>query len=70
MAERESVIKKSSNIFNSEQLLDDTEVFNSNELRHLAVNYAITCMKGYKGSFEKWYIGLDISWRTIANRQH
>lgn len=44
------------------------ETFNENEMRHIAVNYAITCQKGYTGSFEKWYSGIVSDWRTIANK--
>lgn len=48
---------------------DKQKDYNSDELRHLAANYAITCMNGYDGSFEKWMEGLDPKWRKIANRK-
>lgn len=46
----------------------DKKTFNEDEMRHLAVNYAITCQKGYQGSFEDWYAGLASNWKNIANQ--
>ena len=43
------------------------ETFNMSELRHIAVNYAITCLHGYDGSFDKWFNGVSSDWREIAN---
>jgi len=43
--------------------------YNINELRHIAVNFAITCQKGYNGSFDDWFNGVHTNWREIANRQ-
>ncbi len=43
--------------------------FNLNELRHIAVNFAITCEKGYKGDFDRWFNGESGEWRKIANRK-
>ena len=43
--------------------------FNLNELRHIAVNFAITCEKGYKGDFDSWFNGISDEWRKIANRK-
>lgn len=43
--------------------------FNINELRHIAVNFAITCEKGYKGDFDSWFSGTSDEWRKIANRK-
>ncbi|MEK6828977.1 MAG: hypothetical protein AABY15_02540 [Nanoarchaeota archaeon] len=45
------------------------ETYNTDELRHLAGNYAITCLKGYDGSFEDWLKNIDPKWRKIANRK-
>ena len=45
------------------------ELFNFDELRHLAVNYAITSLKGYNGSFENWYSKISPRWKEIANRK-
>jgi len=42
--------------------------FNFNEVRHLAVNFAINCEKGYKGSFDDWYNGISSDWKKIANK--
>ena len=42
--------------------------FNEKETRHLAVNFAINCQKGYDGTFELWYSQISTSWREIANR--
>lgn len=44
------------------------KVFTMDEMRHLAVNYAITCLKGYNGSFDEWYKGISKDWRKIANK--
>ncbi len=43
--------------------------FTLNQVRHLAVNFAITCEKGYKGSFENWYSKISPDWIKIANRK-
>lgn len=43
--------------------------FNLNELRHIAVNYAISCEKGYKGDFDSWFNAISSEWRKIANRK-
>lgn len=43
--------------------------FNLDELRHIAVNYAITCEKGYNGDFDSWFNGISGEWRKIANRK-
>ena len=43
------------------------ETYNSNELKHIAVNYAINCLHGYEGSFDDWFNILSPSWREIAN---
>jgi len=43
--------------------------FNLNELRHIAVNFAITCEKGYRGDFDSWLNGISGEWRKIANRK-
>jgi hypothetical protein len=45
------------------------ETYNKNELRHITVNYAISCLKGYNGSFEDWLKGISQNWREIANRK-
>jgi len=44
--------------------------YNDDELRHIAVNYAIHCLKGYEGSFTNWFNGISKDWRKIANRKH
>jgi hypothetical protein len=43
--------------------------FNLNELRHIAVNYAITYEKGYKRDFDSWFNGISSEWIKIANRK-
>jgi len=48
----------------------DREDFNSFETRHLATNFAITCEKGYKGSYDAWFKGISSTWREIANRDN
>lgn len=48
----------------------DREDYNSFETRHLAVNFAITCKKGYIGSYDAWIKGLAPNWREIANKDN
>ena len=43
--------------------------YNEDELRHIAVNYAIHCLKGYEGSFTDWFNRISKDWRKIANRK-
>ncbi len=45
------------------------KVFNLNEVRHLAGNFAINYLKGYDGSFDDWYQGISKDWIKIANRK-
>jgi hypothetical protein len=49
--------------------LEAYELYNVDELRHVAVNYAINCMHGYEGNFEDWFSIASPSWRDIANRE-
>lgn len=46
---------------------ESTNLYNLKELRHIAINYAISCEKGYKGSFDDWFKGIFDEWRNIAN---
>lgn len=41
--------------------------FNLNELRHIAVNYAISCENGYHGDFDSWFNTISNEWRIVAN---
>jgi hypothetical protein len=41
--------------------------FNSFELRHLAINFAIYIAKGASESFDSWFNKLDGKWISIAN---
>jgi hypothetical protein len=43
--------------------------YNDDELRHIAVNFAIHCLNGYEGSFTDWFNGISKDWRKIANRK-
>ena len=44
--------------------------YNDDEMRHIAVNYAIHCLKGYEGSFTDWFNGISKDWKKkIANRK-
>jgi len=49
---------------------DENDDFNIFELNHLATNFAITCEKGFTGSFVGWLKGLSKDWREIANRDN
>jgi hypothetical protein len=42
--------------------------FNLKELRHIAVNFAISCENGYKMDFDNWFKDISGDWRNIANR--
>ena len=48
---------------------DSKRTYNEYELRHIAVNYAIHCLKGYEGSFTDWFNGISKDWRKIANEK-
>lgn len=39
------------------------ERFSFREMEHIAVNYAITCQKGYTGSFRDYMKGINKNWR-------
>lgn len=43
--------------------------YNDDEMRHIAVNYAIHCIKGYEGSFYDWFNRISKNWEEIANRK-
>lgn len=42
-------------------------VYNKKEMAHIAGNYAMSCLKGYDGSFDNWFNGLSTRWKKIAN---
>lgn len=46
------------------------EHFNMYELRHLATNFAISCMHDPKLSFDTFFRGISSRWRDIANRDN
>jgi hypothetical protein len=48
----------------------DREDFNLYELRHIAVNFAINCEKGYQGSFDSWFAKINPKWRKLANKDN
>lgn len=39
------------------------ERFSFREMEHIAVNYAITCQKGYTGTFRDYMKGINKDWR-------
>lgn len=39
------------------------ESYTKDELRHLAVNYSISCEKGFQGSFDAWMSQISPDWR-------
>lgn len=39
------------------------ERYSFREMEHIAVNYAITCLNGYKGSFRDYMKGVKKDWR-------
>lgn len=58
--------RKIANINNKK---NDKYKFNLNELRHIAINFAISCEKGYEGDFDRWFKTISPKWRKIANRK-
>lgn len=42
---------------------NSSERFSFREMEHVAVNYAISCEKGYRGSFRSYYAGMQRDWR-------
>ena len=46
-----------------EELNPTNERFSFREMEHIAVNYAITCQKGYEGTFRDYYRGVMKDWR-------
>jgi hypothetical protein len=39
------------------------ERFSFREMEHIAVNYAIHCLKGYDGTFRNYYFDVRNDWR-------
>lgn len=39
------------------------ERFSFREMEHIAVNYAIHCLKGFDGTFRDYYAGVNNDWR-------
>jgi len=48
---------------------EDRNIYNKDELKHIATNYAIHSLHGYEWSFEHWFDRLHKDWRKIANRR-
>ena len=49
---------------NEINLLNPTkERFSFREMEHIAVNYAIHCLKGYDGTFRDYYSDVRNDWR-------
>lgn len=47
----------------------NNEKFSFREMEHIAVNYAITCQKGYTGSFRDYMKGIDKNWREWLKKK-
>ena len=45
------------------------ERFSLREMEHIAVNFAITCLNGYTGSFEDYMASCRSDWRKILKKQ-
>lgn len=45
------------------------ERFSFREMEHIAINYAITCNKGYCGSFRQYYNGVRKDWRKWLKKK-
>ncbi len=48
-------------------------LYNLNELRHIAVNYAVTCLQSSDGwdiVFDDWLKNINPNWRHIANQKN
>ncbi len=49
--------------------IESEEKYSIDELRHLAVNYAITCEKGFTGSFDEWFSNISPRWREYVYKK-
>lgn len=47
----------------------NNEKFSFREMEHIAVNYAITCQKGYTGSFRDYMNGVNKDWRKWLKKR-
>ena len=45
------------------------ERFSFREMEHIAVNYAISCQKGFVGTFREWYFGGKSDWRKWLKQE-
>ena len=54
---------------NDIKLNPTNERFSFREMEHIAVNYAIHCLKGYEGSFRDYYYGIFSDWRKWLKQQ-
>jgi hypothetical protein len=46
-------------------MIKKNERFSFKEMEHIAVEFAISCVKGYKGSFEDYMLTVHKDWRVI-----
>ena len=54
---------------NNIKLNPTKERFSFREMEHIAVNYAITCQKGYSGSFRDYMKGINKNWRELLKKR-
>ena len=54
---------------NNIELNPTKERFSFREMEHIAVNYAITCQKGYTGSFRDYMKGINKNWRELLKKR-
>ena len=47
----------------------EKEKFSFQEMEHIAVNYAITCQKGYTGSFRDYMKSINKDWRKWLKKR-
>lgn len=54
---------------NNIELNPTKERFSFREMEHIAVNYAISCQKGYSGSFRDYMKGINKNWRGLLKKR-
>ena len=50
-------------------MIKNKKSFTLSQVRHLATNFTIHCLKGYDKSFDEWYTKISPDWIKIANRK-
>lgn len=68
--ELEDKIKRKNKVIEEQQLVLDEYrniikfLYTKDELRHISVNFAVSCEKGYQGDFDSWFSNISKDWRN------